>query len=93
MKRIYCLLLAMLLLLGGCGKTDPPPSSETTAPSLPPESVVQATVPAGGNSGDVTCLGSYTGPSDDTVVAAQRFVGMAHCGIKAMRRQKGTLSL
>ena len=25
--------------------------------------------------------------------AAQRFVGMAHCGIKAMRRQKGTLSL
>ena len=83
MKKSYlALLLALFILLSGCG-SDPSPSG-TPAPADTPNTgnaadasgsvqaaeTVPATVPADGDPGDVTCKGSYTAEADaDTVVA------------------------
>lgn len=72
MKRAWMVLvLACLLLLCGCGKTDSPEkiyeeeTVETTEESAP-----EATVPPEGNPGDVTCKGSYTGSVSASSVVA-----------------------
>lgn len=61
-KRLFCLLLAVLMLVcAGCGdqNTSETLPVETTEPAIP------ATVPADGDSDDVTCKGSYSAGSWD----------------------------
>lgn len=76
-KRWAALVLALLLVLSGCGKKQ---DVQTAAPAdqddpvsqsaLPEEATPPATTPADGNPEDVTCKGSYTGQGNaDAVVA------------------------
>ena len=66
MKRMLAAVLAVLLLCG-CAPagSNADNSAETTLPSA------GATVPADGNSNDVTCKGTYTREGDPTAVIAQ----------------------
>ena len=74
MKKVT-VLLAVVLLLCSCGKTDVPDRSPASmaaeeTSSAATEETVPATVPEDGDPGDVTCKGSYTGDGNkDTVIA------------------------
>lgn len=73
-KQSLSALLALCLLLGGCGnKPNPLPPEQTPAAQAetqPQPTQPVATVPPDGNPGDVTCKGSYTGqPAPEQVVA------------------------
>ena len=72
MKHKWVILILAALLLCGCEKKDMgmifPAQTEPAAETAVDETV-PATVPADGNPEDVTCKGSYTGPTKDVVVA------------------------
>ena len=76
-KRWAALVLALVLVLSGCGKkqdvqTAAPAGQEQTAlqTTAPAETAPPATTPPDGNPEDVTCKGTYTGQgSADAVVA------------------------
>lgn len=76
-KRLTGLLLAIVLILCGCGekKAVNPLLDAEGVPDAVTEETVSATVPADGNPDDVTCKGSYTAEADkDAIVAVS---GMA----------------
>jgi len=67
-----CLMLAVMLLMCGCGKQGEAGLAhrEPAATTAPTEETVPATVPQDGDPNDVTCKGSYTGSgASNTVVA------------------------
>ena len=72
-KRWAALVLALLLVLSGCGKKQ---DVQTAAPAGQNDPASQsalseeATTPADGNPEDVTCKGSYTGQGSADVVVA-----------------------
>ena len=71
-KRMAMLLLALMLVLSGCGGKWGNIAEETEQTTAAAEENVPVTVPADGNPNDVTCKGSYTGqgPSDSIVTAS-----------------------
>ena len=72
MKRnLAALLLAMTLILCGCGNKNAPAyatANEQTVPAT--EETVPATIPEDGDPNDVTCKGSYTVQGDAAAVVA-----------------------
>ena len=76
-KRWAALVLALGLVLSGCGKkqdvqTAAPAAQEQTVSqtTAPVETAPPATTPPDGNPEDVTCKGTYTGQGNaDAVVA------------------------
>lgn len=71
-KKHIALLLALSLLLSGCGKEAPLPETETStaAETTVPVETIPVTIPPDGDPEDVTCKGSYTADvSGSTVVA------------------------
>lgn len=69
--RLAALLLAVLLLLCGCGaKGAAEEGQELTETTAATEETVPATIPPDGNPDDVTCKGSYTGAGNANAVVA-----------------------
>ena len=69
-RKLAALLLAMTLLLCGCGSQNAPAAEETEQPVPTTEETVPVTVPEDGDPNDVTCKGTYTAQSAlETVVA------------------------
>ena len=68
MKRnLAALLLAMMLILCGCGGKNESAAVEEPAAVPTTEETVPATVPEDGNPDDVTCKGTYTAQGDMTL--------------------------
>lgn len=94
MRRRFALMLALTLLLCGCGKVQKavPTQPEQTAVSLPAE-----TVPPDGNSKDVTCKGTYSVAGNADAVAAKvgeetltnRQLAVWYWAVAAQYRQSG----
>ena len=74
MKKTYFpLLLALLLVLCGCGKdtnVSLPEDGTTAAVTEPTETTVPSTLPSDGNPDDVTCKGSYTADGNGSAIIA-----------------------
>ena len=67
-NKLSIFLLAMVLLLSGCGGRGEK-LAENEGLSTATEETVPATIPADGNPEDATCKGSYTGEAVNAVVA------------------------
>lgn len=66
--RLFCILLA-LLLLAGCGSPNAPEETVETLPTEP-----APTTPPNGDPNDVTCLGSYTVSGQDAAASGDMVV-------------------
>ena len=76
MKRnLAALLLAMMLILCGCGSKNESAAAEEPAAEPTVEETVPATIPEDGNPDDVTCKGSYTAQGDSNAVVAASGTG------------------
>lgn len=71
-KKVFVWLLVLSLLCGCTGKApaEEAPADSAAAGTEAAAQITEATVPADGDPENVTCKGSYTGQTDDAVVAS-----------------------